>query len=178
MSRRQLFKAAASEVRAGKDRRQVFQDYQGKVRPESGLAMAIATVPDPERMKRYAALNYVLVALLILAALLKALHGFMLFREHSIFLGVGAIFLGILLPLILAIGAARFDGQIYPLLIVLCVLNALNLALKWEQYGSDLLADFILLAIILGLAIALKQKLFPNIGIFRVKKDAQGSYLF
>ena len=63
--------------------------------------MAIASVADPEKKWRYAVLNYVLVALLVLAALSKMFSN----------LSPGLMVLGLIVPLYFAYAIARFDGR-------------------------------------------------------------------
>ena len=88
-------KAAIKERQAGKPAEEVYRTYQGQVRPNNALAMAIASVADPERKRRYAVLNYVLVAL----------------SKMFSNLSPGLMVLGLIVPLYFAYAIARFDGR-------------------------------------------------------------------
>ena len=100
LTRREILKAAIKERQAGKPAEEVYKTYQGQVRPNNALAVAISSVADPERKRRYAVLNYVLVALLVLAALSKMFSN----------LSPGLMVLGLIVPLYFAYAIARFDG--------------------------------------------------------------------
>ena len=88
-------KAAIKERQAGKLAEEVYRTYQAQVRPNNALAMAIASVADPERKRRYAVLNYVLVAL----------------SKMFSNLSPGLMVLGLIVPLYFAYAIARFDGR-------------------------------------------------------------------
>ena len=175
LKRRAILKAAIKERQAGKPAEEVYKTYQGQVRPNNALAMAIASVADPERKRRYAVLNYVLVALLILVAVLKASS--VMFSNLSPGLMVGAVVLGLIVPLSFAFVIARFDGRVYSFLILLSLFNALNIL---SEKGSWLLKlpDLVLLAAIIAVAFVVQRKIFPNMRLFRVKKAADGSYVW
>jgi tetratricopeptide (TPR) repeat protein len=157
MGRRAILKAAIRERQAGKPAEEIYKTYQGQVRPNSALAMSIASVADPERKRRYAVLNYVLVALLVLLALSNLMAGSVLFG---------------LCMLVFAFAIARFDGRVYPLLFLLLLISALNSLVRGE------LLDLVLLAAVIAVAFLAQRKIFPNVGPFGVKKSADGSYIW
>jgi len=176
MRRSAILKAAIKERQAGKPAEEVYKTYQGQVRPNNALAMAIASVADPERKRRYAVLNYVLVALLVLVAVLKALSVVM-FSNLSPGLTVGAVVLGLIVPLYFAFAIARFDGRAYPFLILLSLFSALNILFEKGNWLGKL-ADLVLPAAIIAVAFVAQRKIFPNMRLFRVKKSADGSYVW
>jgi tetratricopeptide (TPR) repeat protein/DNA-directed RNA polymerase subunit RPC12/RpoP len=176
LTRREILKAAIKERQAGKPAEEVYKTYQGQVRPNNALAMAIASVADPERKRRYAVLNYVLAALLVLVALLKALSVVML-SNLSPGLMLGAVVLGLFVPLYFAYAIARFDGRVYSLLIVLALGSALNILLE-KGHWLGKLAGLVLPAAIIAVAFVAQRKIFPNMRLFRVKKGADGSYVW
>jgi len=138
--------------------------------------MAIASVADPERKRRYAVLNYVLVALLVLVAVLKALSVVM-FSNLSPGLMAGGVVLGIIVPLYFAFAIARFDGRAYPFLILLSLFSALNILFEKGNWRLKL-SDLVLPAAIIAVAFVAQRKIFPNMRLFRVKKGADGSYVW
>jgi hypothetical protein len=176
MGNRAVLKQAIREVKEGQDRQKVFQAHLPEVSNPKHLATAIAGVPNPELKARYASINYVLVALLIVAALLKLAGGLFYFMQYGAFIGIAAVFLGILVPLVFAMGVARFEGQIYSILIILCIANALNLLIKINQSGLWAIPDLVLLAVIAGLSWWLKSKIFPSLGFLGAKQDANGAF--
>jgi tetratricopeptide (TPR) repeat protein/DNA-directed RNA polymerase subunit RPC12/RpoP len=176
LKRRAILKAAIKERQAGKPAEEVYKTYQGQVRPNNALAMAIASVADPERKRRYAVLNYVLVALLVLVVVLKALSVVM-FSNLSPGMMVGAVVLGLIVPLYFAYAIARFDGRVYSWLIVLALGSALNILLE-KGHWLGKLADLVLPAAIIAVAFVAQRKIFPNMRLFRVKKSTDGSYVW
>ena len=119
--------------------------------------MAIASIADPERKRRYAVLNYILVALSNLMA--------------------GAVLFGLCM-LVFAFAIARFDGRVYPLLFLLLVISGLNILVRGEGSWLLKLPDLALLAAIIAVAFVAQRKIFPNVGPFGVKKSADGSYIW
>ena len=176
MRRSAILKAAIKERQAGKPAEEVYKTYQGQVRPNNALAMAIASVADPERKRRYAVLNYILVALLILVAVLKTLSVVM-FSNLSPGLMLGAVVLGLIAPLGFAYVIARFDGRMYSFLILLAFLGASKILFEKGNWVGKL-ADLVLPAAIIAVAFVAQRKIFPNMRLFRVKKGADGSYVW
>ena len=176
LKRRAILKAAIKERQAGKPAEEIYKTYQGQVRPNFALAFAIASVADPERKRRYAVLNYVLVALLVLVAVLKALSVVM-FSNLSPGLIVGAVVLGLIVPLYFAFAIARFDGRAYPFLILLLLFSALNILFEKGNWLLKL-SDLVLPAAIIAVAFVAQRKIFPNMRLFRVKKGPDGSYVW
>src|SRR4030095_8092558 len=178
MGRGPVVKAAGAERQAGSPAQEVFDKYKGQVWPENALAMAIASVADPEVKRHYTTLNYVLVGLLILAAFTTAVTVLFMLRQLSIFIGLGGVILGVLVPVIFAVAVWRFDGRAYGLLMLICGANALNVLTHIPEYGIWVLSDLVMLAMIFILAFIQKKNVFPNLGVFRVKKDDQGNYVW
>ena len=177
LTRRAILKAAIKERQAGKPAEEVYKTYQGQVRPNNALAVAIASVADPERKRRYAVLNYVLVALLVLSAVLKALSVVVMFSNLSPGLMVGAVVVGLFAPLYFAFAIARFDGRAYSFLISLLLLNALNTLFDKGNWLLKLLG-LVWFAAFIAVAFVAQRKIFPNMRLFRVKKGADGSYVW
>jgi len=167
LTRREILKAAIKERQAGKPAEEVYKTYQGQVRPNNALAMAIASVADPERKRRYAVLNYVLVALLVLTALSVMFSN----------LSPGLMVLGLIAPLAFAFAVARFDGRVYSFLISLLFFNALNSLFGKGNWLLKLL-DLVWFAAFIAVAFVAYRKIFPNMRLFRVKKGADGSYVW
>ncbi|HEX5034076.1 MAG TPA: hypothetical protein VFW62_06310, partial [bacterium] len=160
MSLRSVVKAAIEARKAGKTPDQVFQEFSGQVTNQNALAVAIASVPDPTLKKKWAPLNYVLFALLVFAAITKAISALAIFQQYGIAAMLAIVLLGVFVPAAFAIAVITFDGRSYPILVMLCVVNALNVALKTEL-GSARWLDVGLLGVIAVLAYAIKRLMFP-----------------
>lgn len=176
-SKSELQRAAMAEVRAGKPRQDVFATYRTQVSPEEHLAFSIASVADPARVQRGSQLNTILFGLLIFAAVTKAVLALPYF-EVSFLRGLFMLALGLLIPVAFAIGVRRYDGQVYPFLMLLAGIGALTALLKMSDEGAWMLLDAALLVVIAGLAFRVQRLVFPNIRWFSVRKDAQGNYVW
>lgn len=174
-SKSELQRAAMADVRSGKSRQDVFATYRAQVSPERHLAFAIASVADPGRIRKGASLNTLLFGLLILAAVSKALLALPYFQV-SFLRGLFMLALGLLIPVAFAIGVRRYDGQVYPLLMLLAGMGALTALLKMSDQGAWMAVDAALLVVIAWLAFRVQRIVFPNINVFSVRKDAQGNY--
>ena len=98
--------------------------------------------------------------------------------ERNVFnLPPGLIVLKLIVPLYLAFAIARFDGRVYSLLILLLLLNALNSLLGNGNWLLKLL-DLVWFAVFIAVAFVAYRKIFPNMRLFRVKKGADGSYVW
>ena len=167
LKRGAILKAAIKERQAGKPAEEVYKTYQGQVRPNNALAVAIASVADPERKRRYAVLNYVLVALLVLTALSVMFSN----------LSPGLMVLRLIVPLYFAFAIARFDGRAYSFLILLLLFNALNTLFEKGKWPLKL-SEFVWFAAFIAVAFVAQRKIFPNMRLFRVKKGSDGSYVW
>ena len=175
---RAILKQAIREVRAGQDRNKVFQNHVASVRNPKHLAMAVGSVARPELAARYRLANFALAALLVLAALIKLIGGLLYFLQYGVFIGIVAVLLGIVVPVIFAVAVAKMEGQVYSILIILCVISALNVLIKIGDHGLWAVPDLVLIGLIAGLAGWLKGKLFPNLGFFGPRKDPSGAYQY
>jgi len=177
MDKKQAFRQARADVIAGKDRRTVFETYKAYVPRPLQLATVIASVPNPERKRRYFALNIFLLILLILAGAFKFFYLVSLFTGNSVVTAYAVALLGLVVPILCAIGVAKFDGQFYIILPIFCVAGLLQVVTHYQGLLSALLdVSFILL--IMVLSILIKAKVFPNLGLGGVKKDASGNLMF
>lgn len=176
-SKSEAQKAAMREVRGGKPRQEVFESYQSQVRPEKHLAFSIASVADPARQQKGAKLNSILFGLLVLAAVTKAVLAIS-YLSISPVAAVIMFALGVAVPIAMALGVRRFDGQIYPLLILLAGVGAANSLVKVSQVGPVMLLDAAMLVVIGVLAFRVQRTVFPNINMFSVRKDTQGNYVW
>lgn len=171
-SRRELLKAAIDEVRAGKPKQEVFDRYRAQVNHDRHLSFAVASVADPARLPSGESLNRVLFGMLIFAAVMKGLS--MLFMGGGLIL----LLLGLVVPVVFAIGVRKHEALIYPLLVVLAGMNALTALLKMGDEGAWMLIEVVYLGVIAMLAFQVQRRVFPNINWFKVRQDTQGNYLW
>jgi len=178
MGKSQIFRQARDEVRAGQDRRKVFETYQSQISRPVQLAMVIATVPEPSRKEAHLLANSALVVLLVVAALTKLLSVFVLFPQFGPVPLIGMALIGIAMPVLCAVEVARFNGQIYMILPIFCVAALMQVLIHELNSPLGLIIDGSLILGIGGLSLWIKAKVFPNIGLGGVKKDASGGFVF
>jgi len=177
MTKSEIFKQVRADVKAGKDRKQVFETYKNQIAKPLHLAMVITCVAYPERKKQNEFLNLSLIALLIVSAVLKALGAAIMFSQYGIGPSIGMSLLSILVPALCAVEVARWNGQIYFVLPIFCVAAYLQILTHWEE-GWPLLIDFALTTAILALSVTIWKKVFPTLKFGGIKKDLQGEFIF
>jgi hypothetical protein len=173
----QALKQARQEVRAGGDRQTVFNKYREQFPKPIKLATIVASTPQEPIPTLGRVLNAVLLVFLILAAISKVFAAIAMFGGGGSVLPVLlGIVLGLAIPVIFAIAVAKWEGQVYPILPILCLLGILRSWMKSPPLDAAI--DTIFLVAIAGLAIAVKLIVFPHIGFLGVKKNAAGDFVF
>jgi len=176
-SKSSLQKEAMADVRAGKPRPDVYAAYRDRVSPAKHLAFSIASVADADRMEKGVKLNNILFYLLLFAAASKALMALAMFGTSFVG-GLVMLVLGLFVPIAFAVAVRKFDGQIYPFLMLLAGIGAVRALLMMTEQGAWMLLDAGLLAAIALLAFRVQRIVFPNINWFSVRKDPQGDYVW
>jgi len=172
----QVLKQAKQEVLSGADRRTVFEKYQSQFPKPLKLATVISNIPKGPIPPLARVLNIVLIVLLFLAALSKAIAVLAILSDAPAVPAILGVLLSIALPVIFAIAAIKWEGQVYLMLPLLCLLGILR---SWMKNPAlDAAIDTFFLLAIAGVAVAIKLIVFPNIGFRGVKKDASGQYVF
>jgi hypothetical protein len=138
---------------------------------KSSLTGLVASYPNPERIIKYKYLNNILLYFLIITIIFKILVGIILFSASSLLL----IPLAFLLPIIniyFAFEVSKYKGYIYNLLGILTVAGILrSLGDLQGVYG---VLDVMICLFIVLLSFYLGRKMFPNYGLFGVKKNQSG----
>lgn len=178
MGNSEIIRQVRQAVHAGQDRRQVFESYKNQVKKPLKVAMTIASIPYPDQKAKYRVLNAVLLALLILAAISKLFSVFGMFQTFGLLPALAMALVGLIVPIACAVEVYRFNGQIYTLIPIFCVLGFTQILRHYEGDWLGALIDGAFLLVIAGLSLVIKFKVFPHIGMGGVKKDAQGQYLF
>lgn len=173
----QLLKQARAEVRAGADRQAVFDKYRGQIDKPIKLATIVAATPQDPIPTSARILNAILLVLLILAAISKAFAAVALFGDmDSVAPVILGVILGMVIPVIFAIAVAKWEGQVYMVLPLLCALGILRSWMKSSPLEAGL--DTIFLIAIAVLAVVVKRMVFPGLGFLGVKKNAGGEFVF
>lgn len=176
MTKKEAMKAAQADVRAGKDRKQVFETYKGDVPRALQLASAIASVPRAEAKNKVKGMNAVLVVLLILAGIIKALGVFGTLIGENVALAILFTLLSVVIPFLFAYEVNRFNGQMYGILTVLGVLTLVNTLLHIGEAPVTVLVFCAFLGAIIALSVTIRTRAFPAFKVFGLNKDAAGNF--
>ena len=178
MGNSEIIRQVRAAVHSGQDRRQVFESYKNQVKKPLKVAMTIASIPYPDLKAKYRVLNAVLLALLVLAAISKLFSVFGMFQTFGLLPALAIALVGLIVPIACAVEVYRFNGQIYTLIPIFCVLGWTQILRRYDGDWLGAIIDAVFLLVIGVLSLIIKIKVFPLIGIGGVKKDPQGQYLF
>ncbi|HEX5034562.1 MAG TPA: hypothetical protein VFW62_08790 [bacterium] len=171
----QALKQAREETRAGGDRQAIYLKYRDQVSRPLKLATIIANTPPSSIPASGRILNIALLVLLVLGAIFKALGIAGLLGEGvplaAMFM---VVLLGLIIPVVLIIGVIKWEGQIYALIPILCVLGILRAWMKTPPLEAAF--DTAFLIVIAVLALAVKRIVFPQLGWLGVRKNPAGGY--
>ena len=160
----------------GKPRKEILEELAGINYSRSSLAELIARTPDPKKKEKYKLLNYILVFFLLLSAIASVYAGIKSFGGKPVEAVIVSV-ITLLVITVLIIEVLRFDGYIYGLLTFLSLLGLITDLIRISEWEKGDLIGILLLLAFAGLAFYLNRKIFPNFGIFGLKKDKNGEYL-
>jgi hypothetical protein len=172
-----LKKQCQSDFDNGLNRVNIFEKYAGKEISDKKLAAAIATVRDANLIKKYRILNYLLVGIMIILAVVMtfSLSGIL---QSGGFKATAIVITIILLFVTLIYGIFKNYHQAY---LIYGLLTTMKLPTHIEGFGSDLTVNIIELGLALFMVSSLwflKVKLFPYMSVLGgPKKSADDKYL-
>jgi len=181
----EIFRQAKEEVLAGKDRHAVFAAYQGQITRPIQLAMVLSSIARPENKAKAHMANTLLIFLLVIVAVLKTVGLLETFSYLGLLPAIMIAMVGIVIPMLCAVEAYRWNGQIYMILPLFCFAAFVQLLREWLEsraqlgmMGLVILGTvFGLFALVLFLSIYIKKTVFPGIAGLGPKKDAQGQFV-
>ncbi|WP_341501455.1 hypothetical protein [Gallaecimonas sp. GXIMD4217] len=172
-----LKKQCQSDFDSGLTRAGIFEKYAGKEISDKKLATAIASVRDPKLISRYRILNYILVGIMTLLAVVMTFSLYGILQSGD--LKATAIVITILtLFVTLIFGIFKNYHQAY---LIYGLLTTMRLPTHIEGFGSDFTVNIVELGLALFMVSSLwflKIKLFPYMSVFGgPKKGVNGNYL-
>jgi hypothetical protein len=172
-----LKKQCQSDFDNGSTRESIFEKYAEQEISEKKLATAVASIRDTNLIKKYRMLNYALVVVMVLLAVVMTFSLLGILQSGDV--KATAIVLSILFLFVALIyGIFKNYHQAY---LIYALLTTMKLPTHIEGFGSDLTVNIIELGVALFMVSSLwflKIKLFPYMGIFGgPKKTADGKYL-
>jgi phosphoglycerol transferase MdoB-like AlkP superfamily enzyme len=144
---------------------------------EKKLAKIISTIKDGTLIKKYRLLNYLLVGIMVLLALVISFSFYEIVKSGKTAV-ITAVSVIIILFVALIYGVIKNNYQAYS---IYALITTMKLPTHIEGFGSDLTVNIIELSIALFLVCTtwfLKFKLFPYMSISGgPKKNDDGKYL-
>jgi len=172
-----LKKQCQSDFDNGMSRSSIYEKYSESDISEKKLAAIVSSIKDPTLTKKYRFLNYLLVGVMMLLALIMAFS----FNEILKSGEVAATILVVTIMLLftsLIYGIFKNYHQAY---LIYALLTTMKLPTHIEGFGSDLTTNIIELGLALFIVASLwflKIKLFPYMSVLGgPKKSADDKYL-
>lgn len=170
-------KTVNEELARGKDRTKLFKELCAKASAgqEKKIAFAIASVPIEQYRKDFTATNIALSILLALSGIFAILTELPVPEGENIILS----FTKVLLPFLFCYFSYKFYGGIYRFVAIWALLDLLKTSVLTIATPPTnlILFKILLLFTIMAMSWYIARKVFPHLGIFTAKRDAQGNFL-
>lgn len=170
-------KTVNEELARGKDRTQLFQDLCAKASAgqEKKIAFAIACVPIEQFRKDFTLTNMALSILLALCGFLALFTELPVPDGENLVLSIAKV----LLPFFFCYFTYKFYGGIYRFAAIWALLELLETSVMTVAAPPTTLILFKILVLFTTMAMSwyVARKVFPHLGIFGVKRDAEGNFL-
>ena len=169
-----IYNSIEKELIAGVPRPEIFKKLSDKKPADTAkFAYMLASIPYPERRRKYLKLNAILFLLLL------ALPCFIVMAEWPIDFKQSTLFITIqtLVPFLFSYFVYHFHGGIYRLLAAWCLIDFIESLLLLEFTTGFGLAKLTLLLVIIVISFFLGKKMFPNLRFLGPRRDAEGRYL-
>jgi hypothetical protein len=180
--KKEASKIIRTRLEEGKPRKEILEELSKTYNDRSSVSVLIASTVDNKTKEKYKLLNYILLCFLIVSFVRQIPDMILLFSKDP----VKAIVAGFVVLLIYSycvFQVSKFRGYIYTELCAWVVLGVFSSLLKITSLNGifefgiwDIINISSVLAFI-GLALYLSKKMFPNYGLWKLKKDNNGDYL-
>ena len=172
-----LKKQCQSDFEDGLTRSIIFEKYAGQEISEKKLASVVASIRDTNLIKKYRMLNYALVGIMILLAVVMTFSLLGILQSGDV-KATALVLIIIFLFIALIYGVYKNYHQAY---LIYALITSIKLPTHIEGFGDDLTVNIIELGLALFIVSSLwflKIKLFPFMGIFgSPKMGTDGKYL-
>jgi hypothetical protein len=180
LNKKEALKIIQTRLEEGKPRKEILEELTSIYNDKSSISKLIAMTPNSKTKEKYKLLNYILLCLIVLFFIPFIVLGILHFsaKQPVETIIVGFVALSFFIYCIFQV--SKFKGYIYgglASLIIFTIIFGLNLIdtiFKSGIWNVYLILIFLALG---GLALYLSKKMFPNYGLYGVKKDKNGDYL-
>ncbi len=170
-------KQCQSDFDNGMTRSKIFEKYSKNEMSEKKLATIISTIKDGTLTNKYRLLNYLLVGVMVLLAIVISFSFYEIYKSGET-AAITIVSVIILLFIALIYGVIKNNYQAY---LIYALLTTMKLPTHLDGFGSDLTVNIIELSLALFLVCTtwfLKSRLFPYMALFGgPKKNDDGKYL-
>lgn len=176
MQLRELIKQMQAEFDAGQSRYEIYQKYKGSSLSQRRLVVLVSALKDKALIEKYKTANHVLIGLMAVISLITAMAGLGLGipagSASPLYWGVSA-----LVPLLFMYGFIRVNHEAYLIYAALAITQLPRGFLGFGQTVGMSLLELGLGIGLIALALFLKAKLFPYMGLMGAKQDKDKNYL-
>lgn len=175
-NKKEALKIIQTRLEEGKPRKEILEELTNIYNNKTSVAKLIAMTPDSKTKEKYKPLNYLLICLLVLSLIAEMYFGFLLFEEKPVQVIVIS-FIVLLIYIALIYFVSKFKGFIYRILTWLVIISLINDLTRIPELEIWNMIGIILVLAFGGVSLYLNKKMFPNYGMFGLKKDKDGDYL-
>jgi hypothetical protein len=176
LDKKEALKIIQTRLDDGKPRIEILEELLKMYDDKSSISKLIAMTPNRKIKEKYKLLNYTLLFFLVLSFILQIPDVILLFSKNPVqTIVVG--FIVILIYIYCIFQVSKFRGYIYSELFIIAILGAFNSLLKINSSGETFelniwtILNISVVLVFVGLAFYLSKKMFPNYGLWRLKKD-------
>lgn len=182
--KKEALKIIRTRLEEGKPRKEILEELSSIFKDKSSIAKLIAMTPDSKTKERYKFLNYFLLCLIVLFFIPFIVLGILNFSAKQPVETIIIGFVALSFCIYCIFQVSKFKGYIYgdiaSLVIIIFGLLLIDTIFKSGIWNDTDIWDVYLILIFLalgGLALYLSKKMFPNYGLYGLKKDKNGDYM-
>ena len=177
VNKKELIKTMQTEFDNGDTLSNIYEKHKGEDISEKKFAILVASLKDNNLILKHKIANKVLIFVMVLVTIFTAIAGYGIGVDvaspNPIYWCAVAI-----IPMIFLYNFVKVNYQAY---LAYVLLSIIQFPKSLENFGAELVTDIIgvvLSLFLIALVWYLKNKIFPYMGFFGVKKDANKQYAF
>lgn len=171
---KEVQKIIQEKILANIPRQEILNELSEQYYDKNSISMMIASTVDPQLKKKYKSLNNILLVILVFIIISKIIEGIVLMSSLTSFMIPFAFVIPTLL-LLLIFQISKFIGTIYSFVGLMAIAGIFQSISYFPEVGFFVIINIVLCLIVSILSFYLKKKLFPNLGLWGLKKDKEGN---
>ena len=177
MNKKELIKTMQSEFDNGEALSNIYEKYKSEDISEKKFATLVASLKDQNLILKHKTANRVLISLMVLITIFTAIAGYGIGVDAASTNPIYWCAIAII-PMIFLYNFVKVNYQAY---LAYVLLSITQFPKSLDNFGAELVTDIIGVALsifLIAFVWYLKNKLFPYMGFFGVKKGANEQYAF